>query len=95
MDISAPGGALNEDGRIWSTTTKLAVNYEYLAGTSMACPLVSGVAALVIEKYGVGKKGFTRALRVKSSIKAHTIWMNIIRGIPASWGTDVWMPQLL
>ena len=25
----------------------------------MACPLVSGVAALVIEKYGVGKKGFT------------------------------------
>ncbi len=40
-------------------TTKLAGNYEYLAGTSMACPLVSGVAALVIEKYGVGKKGFT------------------------------------
>ena len=59
MDISAPGGALNGDGRIWSTTTKLAGNYEYLAGTSMACPLVSGVAALVIEKYGVGKKGFT------------------------------------
>ena len=52
MDISAPGGALNGDGRIWSTTTKLAGNYEYLAGTSMACPLVSGVAALVIEKYG-------------------------------------------
>ena len=25
----------------------------------MACPHVSGVAALVIEKYGVGKKGFT------------------------------------
>ena len=59
MDISAPGGALNGDGRIWSTTTKLAGNYEYLAVTSMACPLVSGVAALVIEKYGVGKKGFT------------------------------------
>lgn len=59
MDISAPGGALNGDGRIWSTTTALAGNYEYLSGTSMACPLVSGVAALVIQKYGVGKKGFT------------------------------------
>ena len=83
MDISAPGGALNGDGRIWSTTTKLAGNYEYLAGTSMACPLVSGVAALVIEKYGVGKKGFTPET------------LKIIRGIPASWGTDAWMPQLL
>lgn len=59
MDISAPGGALNGDGRIWSTTTALAGNYEYISGTSMACPLVSGVAALVIQKYGVGKKGFT------------------------------------
>ena len=58
-DISAPGGSLDGDGRIWSTTTKRSNNYEYLAGTSMACPLVSGVAALVIEKYGVGKKGFT------------------------------------
>ena len=58
-DISAPGGSLDGDGRIWSTTTERSNNYEYLAGTSMACPLVSGVAALVIEKYGVGKKGFT------------------------------------
>lgn len=59
MDISAPGGSQNGEGRIWSTTTARSNNYEYLAGTSMACPLVSGVAALVIQKYGVGKKGFT------------------------------------
>lgn len=59
MDISAPGGSRNGDGRIWSTTTALAGNYEYISGTSMACPLVSGVAALVIQKYGAGKKGFT------------------------------------
>ena len=58
-DISASGGSLDGDGRIWSTTTERSNNYEYLAGTSMACPLVSGVAALVIEKHGVGKKGFT------------------------------------
>lgn len=59
MDISAPGGSQNGEGRIWSTTTARSNNYEYLSGTSMACPLVSGVAALVIQKYGVGKKGFT------------------------------------
>lgn len=59
MDISAPGGSQNGDGRMWSTTTARSNNYEYLSGTSMACPLVSGVAALVIQKYGVGKKGFT------------------------------------
>ena len=61
MDISAPGGAHPDIDvkKIWSTSTSLAGNYEYLSGTSMACPLVSGVAALVIQKYGVGKKGFT------------------------------------
>lgn len=61
MDISAPGGAHPDIDvkKIWSTSTSLAGNYEYLSGTSMACPLVSGVAALIIQKYGVGKKGFT------------------------------------
>lgn len=59
MDISAPGGSLSSDGQIWNTTIESSGYYEYRSGTSMACPLVSGVAALVIEKYGVGKKGFT------------------------------------
>lgn len=61
MDISAPGGVHPDIDvkKIWSTSTSLAGNYEYLSGTSMACPLVSGVAALIIQKYGVGKKGFT------------------------------------
>lgn len=59
MDISAPGGSLSGKGEIWSTTIASSGYYEYRSGTSMACPMVSGVAALVIEKYGVGKKGFT------------------------------------
>lgn len=65
IDICAPGGEnkkLNPnnvvpDKEIYSTFSYGA--YSYLYGASMACPHVSGVAALVIEKYGVGKKGFT------------------------------------
>ncbi|QOI96041.1 MAG: S8 family serine peptidase [Flammeovirgaceae bacterium] len=42
VDISAPGS------NVFSTYT--GNNYAYLSGTSMACPHVSGVAALVISK---------------------------------------------
>lgn len=59
MDISAPGGLLSGDGRIYSTAPAADGYYTYLSGTSMACPMVAGVAALVIEKHGMGKRGFT------------------------------------
>lgn len=59
MDISAPGGVSSGDGRMYSTSIAADGYYTYLSGTSMACPLVAGVAALVIEKHGVGRKGFT------------------------------------
>lgn len=59
MDIAAPGGldtSISAQG-IWSTSTNSS--YEYMAGTSMACPLVSAACALIIQKYGVGQPGFT------------------------------------
>ncbi len=50
VDITAPGG----DGSPQTQIFSLDVNNDYRAmmGTSMACPLVSGVAALIVSKYG-------------------------------------------
>ena len=63
VDILAPGGADGNDrnysdaDRVYSTD--LDGGYSYKWGTSMACPHVSGIAALVIAHYGVGHPGFT------------------------------------
>ncbi|MBQ9185805.1 MAG: S8 family serine peptidase [Bacteroidales bacterium] len=60
VDIAAPGGegSYTESHSIYS----LAPNnkYAYMDGTSMACPHVSGVAALVVSKFG--GDGFTNEM---------------------------------
>ncbi len=53
VDIAAPGGDMrnfDQEGGILSTL--INNNYGYMEGTSMACPHVSGVAALIISKFG-------------------------------------------
>ncbi|MDR3350778.1 MAG: S8 family serine peptidase [Prevotellaceae bacterium] len=51
VDISAPGGDVKVSSKtVYSTLPDGA--YGYMQGTSMACPHVSGVAALILSKYG-------------------------------------------
>lgn len=60
VDICAPGGnyrnySNNHIARICSSTK--GASFGYMQGTSMACPMVAGVAALLVSHYG--GKGFT------------------------------------
>ena len=63
VDISAPGGdAINSQPTIYGTST--SNGYRYNQGTSFACPHVSGVAALILSKFG--HSGYTPdSLRVR------------------------------
>ena len=59
VDIIAPGGESNH-GSTWGVLSTYPDNrYTYMDGTSMACPHVSGIAALVASKYG--SSSFTAA----------------------------------
>lgn len=58
VDISAPGGDAQKGFQIYSTLTAASGKYGYMQGTSMACPHVTGVAALIVSHYG--GPGFTR-----------------------------------
>ena len=55
VDISAPGGDARKGNQIMSTLPNN--KYGSYQGTSMACPHVSGVAALIVSYFG--KEGFT------------------------------------
>lgn len=64
VDITAPGGTFGSGGRYISSQGVYAIlstlpdnKYGYLQGTSMACPHVSGIAALVVSAFG--GPGFT------------------------------------
>ena len=80
VDIAAPGG----DYSISEILSTLPGNgYGNMQGTSMACPHVSGVAALVIS--AVGGPGFTREMLLERLLKSPNPNFNISNsriGIP-------------
>lgn len=82
VNIIAPGGEINYDpqkgqtgvlstGAGWDGKNITKNAYYYMDGTSMACPHVSGVAALLVSHFGVGAPGFTPA-RLKEMLYAAT-----------------------
>ena len=80
IDLAALGGHATGDERfrVFSTTTN--GGYGYSAGTSMAAPQVSGIAALAVAAFGVQGPGFTseklREMLVGSGRKQFTETIN-------------------
>jgi subtilisin family serine protease len=51
IDLAAPGGDVQSFGNKGTILSTIVDGYGYMQGTSMACPHVSGVAALVLSYY--------------------------------------------
>ncbi len=72
VDVAAPGGTYEYMHRYSDECAVLSTlpdnKYGYMQGTSMACPHVSGVAALAVSKYG--GEGFT----------PDKLWAYLVRG---------------
>jgi serine protease len=84
VDISAPGG---QAGKATVLSTVPNNGYGYKQGTSMACPHVSGVAALVISY--AGGSGFTNQMLWDRLVNTTTDIYPYNRGIKGKLGSGM------
>ncbi|MFQ5463851.1 MAG: S8 family serine peptidase, partial [Phycisphaerae bacterium] len=52
-DLSAPGCQSNDDGEVTSCSNASDTAYTGMCGTSMACPTVAGLSALLLQDYRI------------------------------------------
>ena len=73
-NITAPGGATSYGSIYGVLSTNVNNGYVYMQGTSMACPHVSGIAALMVSEYGTKGKGYTNEqLKARLLASVHDI----------------------
>lgn len=75
VDISAPGGDSKKSQEITSTIPDNS--YGRMQGTSMACPHVSGVAALIVSEFG--GPGFTREMCIERLLSTTTPFVSSLK----------------
>jgi len=71
IDIAAPGGETNTVTQRGVNTTYINDNYGYSQGTSVACPFVSGTAALLLS-YAYRNNHILASSEVKAFLKENT-----------------------
>lgn len=79
VDVCAPGGDASKGNQILSTLP--GNSYGYMQGTSMACPHVSGVLALMMANAGKGTKAETLRTRLESRVTDVSAYNNKDRKI--------------
>jgi subtilisin family serine protease len=84
VDIAAPGGESQYE-RVYSTVPDN--KYGYMQGTSMACPHVSGVAALVVA--ACGGQGFTREMLLEKLLNGTSTKVDL-QGFQIGPLVDAW-----
>lgn len=93
VDICAPGGSFANQAVLSTTPDN---SYDFYQGTSMACPHVSGVAALVVS--ACGGPGFTRQMLIdkllggakKGFVPTYSKIGNLVSAYGAvAYGTDL------
>ena len=99
VDVSAPGGDVQKGRQVMSTLP--GNQYGYMQGTSMACPHVSGIAALIVSEKG--RRGYTpSALRsaLENSVRDISAYNNskyigkgLVDAYRAVVGTDSRPPE--